>query len=238
MSSDPVIEFTNVSKKYSKSKLFHNSLREQLTGIFKSRRDPGILNEGEFWALENINLTIKRGQCIVLAGPNGSGKSTILKLIALVTYPTLGKVQLNTSVAPLIELGAGFHHDLTGFENIYMNGTILGMSIADVKKSINRIVEFSGLEDFISVPVKKYSSGMYLRLAFSIAIHSPAETYLFDEVLAVGDQEFQQKCNQRIGALKTQGKTVVIVSHGLDKMNYTIDDIISIRKGRIQQDQP
>ena len=237
MSSDAVIKFTNVSKKYSKSKLFHNSLREQIAGILNKPRNQATLHEGEFWALRDINLTVHQGQCIVLAGPNGSGKSTILKLIARVTHPTIGKVQINTSVAPLIELGAGFHHDLTGMENIYMNGTILGMSIGDVKKSANRIIDFSGLKDFISVPVKKYSSGMYLRLAFSIAIHSPAETYLFDEVLAVGDQEFQQKCNERIAELKHKGKTVVIVSHGVDRIKHTIDRIISLRHGEIKTNQ-
>jgi ABC-type polysaccharide/polyol phosphate transport system ATPase subunit len=233
MSSETVIEFKGVSKKYSKSHVVHNSLREQLYGLFRKSGNRKGLRDGEFWALKDISFAVAKGECIAICGHNGSGKSTILKLIANVTYPTLGDVRIKTKVAPLIELGAGFHNDLTGHENIYMNGTILGMPIAEIRKSMDQIVEFSGLRDFISVPVKKYSSGMNLRLAFSIAIHSSAEIYLFDEVLAVGDNQFKQKCHERIAQLKEHDKTVLIVSHQVETIQHVIDRIITLNDGEI-----
>src|ERR1035437_2866498 len=142
MSSNSVVAFDNVWKKYSKSQVFHNSLRDEIVETLFSRKRNSKLHEQEFWALQDINIDVKRGECIGLSGPNGSGKSTILKLIANVTYPTKGKVKVNSKVAPLIELGAGFHHDLTGRENIFMNGTILGMSIKDIKLRQEEIIEF------------------------------------------------------------------------------------------------
>ncbi|RMH47014.1 MAG: ABC transporter ATP-binding protein, partial [Gammaproteobacteria bacterium] len=198
MSSDVVIRFSHVFKRYSRNASFENNLREHLAGLFKKgfRRRLG-LKDGEFWALQDLDLTIRRGECVGLCGSNGSGKSTLLKLVSNITFPTLGDVDVCGRVAPLIELGAGFHPDLNGIENIYMNGTILGLSIHDVKRLVNDIIEFAELNDFIRVPVKKYSSGMVLRLAFSIAIHSPADVYLFDEVLAVGDEAFRDKCKEK-----------------------------------------
>jgi lipopolysaccharide transport system ATP-binding protein len=233
MSFNSAIEFDNVWKKYSKSQVFHNSLRDEIVETLFSRKRNSELHEQEFWALHGINIQIERGDCVGLSGPNGSGKSTILKLIASVTYPTKGKVKVNTKVAPLIELGAGFHHDLTGRENIFMNGTILGMSIKDLKLRQDEIIEFSGLQDFIDVPVKKYSSGMYLRLAFSVAIHSKAETFLFDEVLTVGDSDFQKKCVDKISELNNAGKTIIIVSHDLEGMKKIANRIIYLNKGAL-----
>ena len=231
MSFEPVISFLNVWKKYSKQQVLNNSLREELVSVITGRKCREELAEGEFWALNDICLTVKKGQCIGLAGHNGSGKSTILKLISNVTYPTKGGIQVTGRVAPLIELGAGMHPDLTGIENIYMNGTILGLSIRELKRRIGEIVEFSELNDFIDVPVKKYSSGMYLRLAFSIAVHSPADIFLFDEVLAVGDETFQTKCIERIRAILSKNGTILVVSHDSAALNRICDDVVTLAHG-------
>jgi ABC-type polysaccharide/polyol phosphate transport system ATPase subunit len=231
MSSDNAIIFDNVWKKYSKAQEFHNSLRAQIVETLFHRKPDKALQTQEFWALQGVSIVIQKGECIGLSGPNGSGKSTLLKLMANVTYPTLGSVTINSRIAPLIELGAGFHHDLTGRENILMNGTILGMTIKDLKLKQDEIIEFSGLQDFIDVPVKKYSSGMYLRLAFSVAIHSSAEIFLFDEVLSVGDSSFQKKCFDKITELNNAGKTIVIVSHDLESMKKITQRIVYLNKG-------
>lgn len=235
MSSDYIIKFEKVSKKYSKRQIFHNSLREELTNALFSRRVGGCaLNQDEFWALRDVSFAINKGECVGLYGPNGSGKSTILKLIANVTFPSTGTINVRSRVAPLIELGAGFHPDLSGTENIFMNGTILGLTIKELKQKMPAILAFSELADFINVPVKKYSSGMSLRLAFAIAIHSPADTFLFDEVLTVGDEHFQEKCGQKIIELKKAGKTIMVVSHDIASMKRICDRIIYIRNGVLE----
>jgi len=233
MSSEPIIEFRDVWKKYSRHQVLHNSFREELMRAFRRHRGRECLADGEFWALQGVNLAIDRGECVGLHGPNGSGKSTIFKIISNVTYPTVGDVACRGRVAPLIELGAGFHPDLTGTENIYMNGTILGLSIRELKRLVPSIVEFSGLEEFINTPVKKYSSGMYLRLAFSIAVHSPADIFLFDEVLSVGDESFQQRCKERIAQIRNDGKTILIVSHNPLELSKACDRIIEIKHGKL-----
>lgn len=215
------------------SDIFHRSLREDIVNIFRRQSDKK-LKQDEFWALKNINISLKRGECIGLYGPNGAGKSTILKLIAYVTYPTLGTIKVNGSIAPLIEIGAGFHPDLTGRENIYMNGAIIGMSIKQIKEKMGDIIRFSEIENFIDMPVKKYSSGMYLRLGFSIAIHSTAEIYLIDEILTVGDETFQDKCLSKIYELKgKKDKTLIIVSHDKKLLKQITEKIIFIEKGDI-----
>lgn len=231
MLSEPTISFANVWKKYSKQQVLNNSMREEIVSVFTGRKCRGELAKGEFWALKDINLAVQKGECIGLYGPNGSGKSTILKLISNVTYPTKGTMKVHGRLAPLIELGAGMHPDLTGIENIYMNGAILGLSIRELKRKIPEIVEFSGLDDFINVPVKKFSSGMYLRLAFSIAVHSPADIFLFDEVLAVGDELFQSKCLQQISAIRAKNGTIIIVSHDLMAMQQISDRIVMLEQG-------
>ncbi|BDV43142.1 hypothetical protein GURASL_20650 [Geotalea uraniireducens] len=234
MLSEPIISFRNVWKKYSRQQVLNNSLREELVSLFTGRKSREDLDEGEFWALQGINFDIKQGECIGLYGPNGSGKSTILKLISNVTYPTRGIIDVRGRVAPLIELGAGMHLDLTGIENIYMNGTILGVSIRELRSKVDEIIDFSGLNDFINVPVKKYSSGMYLRLAFSIAVHSAADIFLFDEVLAVGDEEFKEKCRHKISDIMVSDKIVLIVSHDKEDMQRYCDRILSITHGIMQ----
>lgn len=234
MSSEPVISFCNVWKKYSKQQVLNNSLREELVSVITGKKCREELADGEFWALSDANISVRRGQCIGLSGHNGSGKSTTLKLISNVTYPTKGVISIKGRVAPLIELGAGMHPDLTGLENIYMNGTILGLSIRELKRRIPEIVAFSELDEFIDVPVKKYSSGMYLRLAFSIAVHSPADVFLFDEVLTVGDESFQSKCLERIAAIREDNGTILVVSHDRMVLSRICDGIIKLEHGTIK----
>jgi ABC-type polysaccharide/polyol phosphate transport system ATPase subunit len=233
MSFETVISLNNLWKKYSKQQVLNNSLREELLAVITGKKCRDDLANGEFWALKDISLTVKKGNCVGLAGHNGSGKSTILKLISNVTYPTRGSIHVQGRVAPLIELGAGMHPDLTGTENIYMNGTILGLTIRELKRRIGQIIEFSELDDFIDVPVKKYSSGMYLRLAFSIAVHSPADIFLFDEVLAVGDESFQSKCLDRIADIRKNNGTILIVSHDRQVLDRVCDDILMLEHGAI-----
>ena len=236
MSSDGVaVLLREVWKKYFRYSLFHRSLREDLMNLLRLKRREERLETNEFWALKGINMEVKRGESVGLYGPNGAGKSTILKLIAKVTYPTRGEIAVYGRVAPLIEIGAGFHPDLTGRENIFMNGAILGMKIGEIKERISAIVSFSELEDFIDMPVKKYSSGMYLRLAFSIAVHSEADIYLIDEILAVGDELFQKKCLNKIKELRKEGKTLIIVSHNRALMEEVTDRILYLKKGEMVQ---
>lgn len=204
-----------------------------MTNLF-AREPRDKLDVGEFWALQDVNIAVKKGECVGLYGPNGSGKTTILKLIASVTYPNKGEVFVDGSVAPLISVGAGFHPDLTGKENIYTNGTIIGMTIKEIGKKIDSIIEFSEIESkFIDMPVKKYSTGMNARLGFSIAIHSSAEIILVDEILAVGDESFQEKCIKKIESLTRDNKTILIVSHNKKKMEELTDRILFIRNGHI-----
>lgn len=233
MSFESIVTFSNVWKKYSKQQVLNNSLRDELVSMMTGRKCREELAEGEFWSLSDICFDIKKGQCVGLSGHNGSGKSTILKIISNVTYPTKGKVNVKGRVAPLIELGAGMHPDLTGIENIFMNGTILGLSIRELRKRITEIVNFSGLDDFINAPVKKYSSGMYLRLAFSIAVHSPADIFLFDEVLTVGDEEFQSRCLERIKFIRLNNGTIFVVSHDSMALNKICDHIVTLEHGKV-----
>lgn len=203
---DLVIQFQNVSKSFylQEDKTFKEFLPNLILGRSWAKK---------FQALSNISFDIKRGETVGIVGKNGAGKSTLLKLIAKVTTPSKGKVIINGKVAPLIELGAGFHHELTGYENILLNAAILGMHKKEIETIIDRIIEFSELKDFINVPVKKYSSGMYVRLAFSIAVYTDADIFLIDEVLSVGDAAFQKKCLNKMSELKRNNKTIIFVSH-------------------------
>lgn len=234
MSSEPVITFEHVWKKYSKQQVLNNSFREELVSFLTGKKCNDELAEGEFWALKDVSFAVNKGECVGLYGPNGSGKSTILKLISNVTYPTKGTITVQGRVAPLLELGAGMHPDLTGYENVYMNGTILGLSIRELKYKVDEIIDFSGLRDFIQVPVKKYSSGMFLRLAFSIAVHSPADIFLIDEVLAVGDSDFQEQCLRRIEQIRADKGTIMLVSHDYDFIMRFADKIIETSRMRME----
>lgn len=227
------IEFQNVWKKYSMDSVFHRSIREDVANIFNKKKSKSELSANEFWAIREVSFSIKAGETVGLFGHNGAGKSTILKLIANVTYPAMGSVATTGKIAPLIEIGAGFHPDLTGRENIYMNGTIIGMKIPEIRAKMQSIIDFSEIAQFIDMPVKKYSSGMYLRLGFAIAIHSDADIYLIDEILAVGDEAYRQKCLDKIQEMKQRGKTLLIVTHDRSLMERLADRIFSMVKGAV-----
>ena len=194
-------------------------------------------NESEvFTALKDINITIKRGETVGLVGVNGSGKSTLLKLMTKIIYPTKGEIITHGKLTSLLELGAGFHQDFTGRENIYFNAAIFGLTKQEIDKRLDEIIEFSELGEFIDNPVRTYSSGMYMRLAFSIAINVDAEILLIDEILAVGDQHFQEKCFNKLQELKESDKTIVIVSHSLDQIENLCTRAIWINNGLVEMD--
>ncbi|MEJ5300928.1 MAG: ABC transporter ATP-binding protein [Thermodesulforhabdaceae bacterium] len=225
----------DVWKKYSLREVFHRSLREDIMHFF--RRNENALKKDEFWALQGITLEVEKGECVGLYGPNGVGKSTILKLIASVTYPTRGSIEIFGKVAPLIEVGAGFHPDLTGRENIFVNGTIIGMSIKEIKNKLDDIIAFSELGQFIDTPVKKYSSGMHLKLGMAVAVHSGADILLVDEILSVGDESFRKKCIDALHDLLQQGKTIILVSHDKFLLEQLAHRIAYIDRGKIVKEQ-
>ena len=186
--------------------------------------------------LKNINLDIKKGETVALIGTNGSGKSTLLKLMTKILYPNKGTLETHGKLTSLLELGAGFHPDFTGRENIYFNAAIFGLTRQEIDKRIDEIIEFSELGDFIDNPVRTYSSGMYMRLAFSIAINVDAEILLIDEILAVGDQHFQDKCFAKLKEMKESEKTIVIVTHSLGQVRELCDRAIWIYNGEVRMD--
>ena len=188
-----------------------------------------------FWALRDINLTVSQGERLGIIGANGSGKSTLLKILSGVTYPTSGKFRIDGKVAALLEVGTGFHPDFTGRENIYLYGTILGMDLASIRQRFDEIIGFSGVRKFLDTPVKYYSSGMYVRLAFSVAIHLNWDVLLIDEVLAVGDVDFQKKCLAKIEKSLDDGKTLILVSHNFDIIRKFSSRVILLEGGRISK---
>ena len=188
----------------------------------------------EFWALRNINLEIEEGEIVGIIGRNGAGKSTLLKILSQITAPTEGKIHVNGRMASLLEVGTGFHPELTGRENVYLNGAILGMSRREVSKKFDEIVAFSEVEEFIDTPVKRYSSGMYVRLAFSVAAHLEPEILIVDEVLAVGDAAFQNKCIGKMGEANSNGRTILIVSHNMATISGLCKKCVLLSEGRVQ----
>ncbi len=221
------VRFDKVSKKFV---IYHErsrSFQELLIGAFRrSGRE-------DLWALKEITFAVPKGETWGLIGPNGSGKSTVLKLIAGIIEQTSGRITVNGKVSALLELGAGFHPDLTGKENVYLNGSILGLTRKQVDQRFDRIVEFAGLERFIDVPVKRYSSGMFIRLGFSVAIHMEPEILLVDEVLAVGDAAFQRKCWERLFRFRNEGTTIIVVSHDLGAIQRLCHKAILLEGGRL-----
>lgn len=209
---DIAISVENLSKKFLIGKVKSTSLRESLMNLFNLVEKT---NQQDFWALKDINFEIEKGEAVGIIGRNGAGKSTLLKVLSRITYPTQGRITIDGRVSSLLEVGTGFHPELTGKENIFLNGTILGMSRKEIKSKYDEIVAFSGIEKFINTPVKHYSSGMYVRLAFSVAAHLEPEILIIDEVLAVGDAEFQKKCLGKMGEVAGKGRTVLFVSHNL-----------------------
>jgi len=188
---------------------------------------------GEFWALRDVTFEVQRGEALGIIGANGAGKSTLLKLLAGITAPTEGEIVFDGRLSALIEIGSGFHPELTGRENVYLSGSILGMRRREIASKFDRIVDFAGVRPFIDVPVKWYSSGMYVRLGFSIAAHLDPDILLIDEVLAVGDEAFQEQCLQRIGELRRAGTTAVFISHDLAAVQRTCDRVLLLEHGRI-----
>ena len=194
-------------------------------------------NRGEeFWALRDVSADIPAGSTVGLVGPNGSGKSTLLKVIGAIVQPTSGTVERRGRLAPLLELGAGFHPDLTGRENVYLNAALLGVSRHETDRNFDAIVEFSGIEPFIDTQVKFYSSGMYVRLAFAVAVHVDPDLLLVDEVLAVGDEPFQRKCMDKIRSFQAEGRTIVLVSHSAEQVGEMCDRVLLLRSGRVAYD--
>mgnify|MGYP003299468649 FL=1 len=229
MSDNIAIEVKNVTKKF---KVFYdkpNTLKERLVFWKNNKAD-------ERTVLENIDLKIKKGDTVALIGVNGSGKSTLLKLMTKIIYPTKGSIITRGKLTSLLELGAGFHDDFTGRENIYFNASIFGLTRKEIESKIDDIIEFSELGDFIDNPVRTYSSGMYMRLAFSVAINVEAEILLIDEILAVGDQHFQDKCFAKLEELKKSDKTIVIVSHSLESIKKLCNRAVWINKGHVEMD--
>jgi ABC-type polysaccharide/polyol phosphate transport system ATPase subunit len=227
----PEIEFENVSKRFQLTE--GGSLREFVPAFFKGR---GFTEP--FYALRDVSFRIGRGETVGIVGRNGSGKSTMLKLIAGVMAPTTGEVRVYGRVSPLIELGAGFHPDLTGRENIHLNASILGMSSKEIKQQFQAIVDFAELWDFIDTPVKRYSSGMYIRLGFAVAVHSEPEILLVDEVLSVGDTYFQEKCLAKMHDFQARGTTMVLVSHSMETVQRFCERVIFINGGRLIDEGP
>ena len=230
-SDAPVIEFRNVTKRFYLKE--GRTLREFAQAII-TRQPWG----NEFSALRDVSFEVERGETLGIIGRNGSGKSTTLKLIAGVTAPSSGEVYVTGRVSPLIELGAGFHPDLTGRENVHLNGSILGMTGREINEQFDAIVDFAELQDFIDTPVKRYSSGMYVRLGFAVAVHSNPEVLLVDEVLSVGDAFFQEKCLARMHEFQGAGKTIILVSHSADTITSFCDRAIWLDHGRLVADGP
>jgi len=247
MDSSLAIVATNLSKKYRLGTIGMSSLREDLSrwwgrkkqnastktntstaGIDQSR----MINDFEFWALHDLNFEIQRGEVIGLIGANGSGKSTLLKILSRITEPSEGEVKIRGKVASLLEVGTGFHPELTGRENVYINGAILGMTRKEVDRKFDEIVDFAGVADFIETPIKRYSSGMTVRLGFAVAAHLDPDILIVDEVLAVGDAAFQKKCLGKMEDISTQGRTIIFVSHQLPMIEALCNRSYLLDKGQ------
>ncbi len=236
--NQPIIEIKNLSKKYSIShagtyKTLRESIIETVKKPFQLFSAGSKSNKEEFWALKNIEFNVEKGEKIGIIGRNGAGKTTLLKILSQITYPTTGEVKLHGRVASLLEVGTGFHMELTGRENIFLNGAILGMKQLEIRKKFDEIVEFSGVEKFLDTPVKRYSSGMHVRLAFAVAAHLEPEILLIDEVLAVGDVEFQKKCLGKMKDVARQGRTVIFVSHNMAAVKNLCPKCILLKDGQI-----
>lgn len=231
MSDAPeIVRVTDVSKRFVVRR--DNSLKERLVTFGRAGRQ----HREEFWALNHVDISITAGTTVGLIGPNGSGKSTLLKVIGGIIDPTTGAVSSRGRIAALLELGAGFHPDLTGRENVYLNASILGLSRAETDAQLDDILAFAGIGEFIDTQVKFYSSGMYVRLAFAVAVHTDPDLLLVDEVLAVGDEAFQRKCLDKIRAFQQEGRTIILVTHSLDLVVEMCDRAILLNQGTVVHD--
>lgn len=240
--SDPTIRVERLGKRFSiGAARLHGSLREAIAatvraGLRRAPRDPEQVSEDSIWALRDIDFVVPRGEVVGIVGRNGAGKSTLLKIVSRITQPTEGRVELLGRVGSLLEVGTGFHPELTGRENVQLNGAILGMRRAEIRARFDEIVDFSGVERFLDMPVKRYSTGMRMRLAFAVAAHLDPEILLVDEVLAVGDAEFQRKCLGKMSEVARCGRTVLFVSHNMAAMTKLCDRALLLRQGRMVLD--
>lgn len=221
------VEVTNLSKQF---RLYHERNLSLKTALMRGK----VAHYEDFWALRDVSFDIPQGSTFGLVGSNGSGKSTLLKILAKIYFPTEGAIRYNGSMAALLEVGSGFHHELSGRDNIYLNGSILGMSKKEIDRKFDQIVDFSGVENFIDQPVKNYSSGMYVRLGFSVAISVEPDILVVDEVLAVGDAEFQEKCLLKFADFRNQGRTVIMVTHSMESVRAMCDQAAWIEKGQLK----
>ena len=253
--TNTAIEVENISKVYrigTKEEMHDNFARAAFDFItnpiknYRKYRSLYVFDDVEassdeaapdiLWAVKDVSFTVQKGEVLGIIGKNGAGKSTLLKILCRITDPTKGRVRIRGRISSLLEVGTGFHNELTGRENVYLNGTILGMTRAEVKQKFDEIVDFSGVEKFIDTPVKRYSSGMKVRLAFSVAAHLEPEILIIDEVLAVGDADFQKKCLNKMENVGQQGRTVIFVSHNLPAVSRLCSRVILLNKGRRAED--
>lgn len=241
--SQPVILFEHVHKKFSRGQQ-HTALRDLVAASFsrlwrrRGRSDATGLRPQEFWAVHDVSFAIKRGEALGIIGPNGSGKSTILKLLSGILRPDRGRYAVQGRLSALIEVGAGFHPDLTGRENVFLNGSILGMTRKEIAGKFNQIVEFAGVEEFIDTPLKHYSSGMAVRLGFAVSAFIEPDVLLVDEVLSVGDTEFRNRCQRRMEQMRRAGVTMILVSHNLNEVRNLCERTLMIFKGRVAMEGP
>lgn len=242
--SQPVISVRSIGKMYRLGEtISHDTLRDHIAHGFKSlfgcngasNCSPRPARHKEFWALKDVSFDVAKGEVVGIIGRNGAGKSTLLKVLSKITDPTVGEIRLRGRVASLLEVGTGFHPELTGRENIYLNGAILGMSQTEIKRRFDEIVDFSGVEEFLDTPVKRYSSGMYVRLAFAVAAHLEPEILIVDEVLAVGDMSFQKKCLGKMDQVSKSGRTILFVSHNMDAILNLCSVVCVIEGGLISE---
>lgn len=234
--SDIVIAFSQLSKRYTLSHGHRpESLKAWLGDLVSRKLERGSHRSGDevLWALRDVSLQVRQGECLALVGKNGSGKSTLLKILSRIIPPTSGHIGIRGRVASLLEVGTGFHPDLTGRENIFLNGTMLGCSERDIRRRFDAIVDFSEVERFLDTPVRHYSSGMYVRLAYAVAAHVDANILVIDEVLAVGDLDFQRKCHAHLVAQFAQGKSGIVVSHDVTAIRKIASHIAWIEDGRL-----
>ncbi|MHB9035619.1 MAG: ABC transporter ATP-binding protein [Armatimonadota bacterium] len=236
--SSPIIEVENIGKLYriGSGKKGGSSMRDEVARWLSPSRRRARAEQSMFWALDDVSFRVQEGDAVGIIGRNGAGKSTLLKVLSQITPPTRGKITMRGRVASLLEVGTGFHPELTGRENVYLNGAILGMTRGEISRKFDAIVAFAEVERFLDTPVKRYSSGMYVRLAFAVAAHLEAEILVVDEVLAVGDSTFQQKCLDKMGDVTKRGRTVLFVSHNMSAVDTLCSRAVLIDAGRVVAD--
>jgi lipopolysaccharide transport system ATP-binding protein len=242
--SNAALSVEDLGKRYriAGQRVAYGSLRETVVDAVQAPlrriRTRGVQRPEFFWALQNVSFEVGWGEVLGIVGPNGAGKSTLLKILSRVTYPTAGRAEVNGRVCSLLEVGTGFHTELTGRENIFLNGAVLGMRRAEIRRKFDAIVDFAGLERFLDTPVKRYSTGMFMRLAFSVAAHLEPEILIVDEVLAVGDAAFQKKCLSKMGSVSREGRTILFVSHNMPAIQALCHRALRLQQGRVVDEGP